>query len=457
MKFLGWEISRAQKALNSVDANRGWFSIIRESFPGAWQTNTEIKFDSVMSHHAVFACQTLIAGDASKLRVKLVEKDSNGIWTETENAAYSPVLRKPNHFQTRIQFWESYFLSKLQRGNTYALKERDNRDVVVALYVLDPMQVKPLVSDSGDVFYELKQDHLAGLTEATVTVPASEIIHDRFNCMFHPLVGVSSIFANGLTATQGLSIQTNAKRFFENSATPGGILTAPGAIGDDTAARLKEHWEANYKGEKAGRVAVLGDGLKFERMTMTSVESQMIEQLKWSAEVVCSTYHVPPYKIGVGALPSFNNVQALNTEYYSQCLQVLLESAEECLDEGLGIGGPWGSKVGTEFDIENLLRMDTVTQMDVLDKAVKAAVYSPNEARAKVDKAPVEGGDSPMIQQQNYSLAALAKRDAKEDPFGKEAPAKPPVDEPEEDDTEEQSRALMAHFEKELANVSYRH
>ncbi len=30
---------------------------------------------------------------------------------------------------------------------------------------------------------------------------------------------------------------------------------------------------------------------------------------------------------------------------------------------------------------------------------------------------PVAGGDSPMLQQQNFSLAALAKRDAKEDPF----------------------------------------
>jgi phage portal protein BeeE len=63
----------------------------------------------------------------------------------------------------------------------------------------------------------------------------------------------------------------------------------------------------------------------------------LIEQLKWTAEVVCSTYHVPPYKIGIGAMPVYNNVQALNTEYYSQCLQVLIEAIELCLDEGLGM------------------------------------------------------------------------------------------------------------------------
>jgi phage portal protein BeeE len=40
------------------------------------------------------------------------------------------VLRKPNRFQTRIQFLESWALSKLSRGNTYVLKQRDNRNVV---------------------------------------------------------------------------------------------------------------------------------------------------------------------------------------------------------------------------------------------------------------------------------------------------------------------------------------
>jgi phage portal protein BeeE len=155
---------------------------------------------------------------------------------------------------------------------------------------------------------------------------------------------------------------------------------------------------------------------------MTNVEGQMIEQLKWSAEVVCSVYHVPPYKVGVGPLPSYNNVQALNVEYYSQALQSHIEEIEELLDNALGIG--WGEGMGTEFDTENLLRMDSTTQVTVIRDAVGAGVMSPNEGRAKFDLKPVTGGESPYLQQQNYSLEALAKRDAQADPF---APAKPPA------------------------------
>ena len=168
----------------------------------------------------------------------------------------------------------------------------------------------------------------------------------------------------------------------------------------------------------------------------------MIENLKWSAEVVCSVYHVPPYKVGVGALPSYNNVQALNVEYYSQALQSHIEEIEELLDHALGIG--WGEGLGTEFDTDTLLRMDSVTQMDVLQKS--AGILSPNEQRKKLDLVPKKGGDSPMLQQQDFSLEALAKRDAQADPFAPNTPAPPPpAQDPQVDDT-----ALAAMFALEL-------
>lgn len=418
MKILGLTISRTKKdkALSPVDDNRGWIRIL-EPFIGAWQKNVHVDFNCALSYHAVYACITLIASDIAKLRVKLVQQDNNGIWSETTNPAYSPVLRKPNDFQNRIQFWEYWILSKLTRGNTYVLKVRDNRGVVTALYVLDPCRVQVLVSDSGDVFYQLSNDPLNGIGQAAITVPAREIIHDRMNCIYHPLVGTSPIFASGIAAMQGLAIQNNQARFFMNRSMPGGIITVPGAISDDTAKRLKASWEANYSGEKSGKVAVLGDNMKFEPVAMNAVDSQLIEQLKWSAETVCSTFHVPGWKIGVSPLPAYGNVQAANVDYFSRAIHYLIEAAEECLDDGLGIGWANGTNIGVEFDTDGLLRMDTATQMTVLKDGVSAGVMAPNEARRKIDLMPVAGGDAPYLQQQNYSLEALSKRDAKDDPF----------------------------------------
>lgn len=398
----------SEKALSQVPASRGWWPVIGESFAGAWQRNVEVKFDTAMQFNSVFACQTLIAGDIAKLRVRLVQQDSDRIWSETTNSAYSPVLRKPNHFQNRIQFFESWVLSKLSRGNTYVLKARDGRSVVQKLFVLDPTRTRPLIAPSGDVYYELATDHLSGVTEGTVTVPASEIIHDRFNCLFHPLVGLSPVFAAGLAAMGGAAIQNSQALFFENGSQPGGILTAPSHIDQEVADRLKEYWDANFTGKNRGKVAVLGDGLKFEAMAVKAVDAQLVEQLKLAAEIVCSVYHVPPYKVGVGAMPSANNLQALNVEYYSQCLQRHIEDIELCLDDGLGTG----EKLGTEFDTDQLLRMDSAAQMEVLEKAKSVMTLDERRARLELKKMPT-GGSTVYMQQQDHSLEAIAARDAR--------------------------------------------
>src|SRR5215510_9942398 len=154
----------SRKALNSLPYSPDYryvHPIIQDPFPGAWQRNLEIRNDTAASFHADFACKTLIARDIAKLRVKLAEKDENDIWSETTNPAFSPVLRRPNDYQTRNQFFECWALSKLSRGNTYILKVRDQRNVVTELHVLDPSRVQPLVADDGSVYYRLSSDYLA--------------------------------------------------------------------------------------------------------------------------------------------------------------------------------------------------------------------------------------------------------------------------------------------------------
>lgn len=432
--------------VSAVRPGAGWWRIY-ESFTGAWQRNVVVDQQLVWAYHAVFSCMTLIASDISKLPIRLVELTDDGLWQEVKNSpAFQPVLRKPNFFQTRIQFWEGWILSKLMSGNTYALKLYDDRGVVTELIVLNPWRVTVLVADSGDVYYELLADPLGGLNHERMVVPARDIIHDRYNCLFHPLVGLSPIFACGVAAMHGIAIQDNATTFFGNNSMPGGILMVPGAIDDPTADRLAQAWENNYSGAGRGKIAVLADGMKFEGLSMSAEDSQLIEQLKWTGEVVCSTFHVPPYKIGIGQMPTYNNIQALNVEYYSQCLQALIEAAELVLDEGLGLAVPKsGRLMGTEFDIDNLLRMDTAAQVSAEKEAVSAGIKSPNEARRRFELPGVDGGESPYLQQQNYSLAALAKRDAQEDPFGtKTPPAAPALPAPEEKPDPEEAEAAKS-------------
>src|SRR5690606_37064681 len=102
-----------------------------------------------------------------------------------------------------------------------------------------------------------------------------------------------------------------------------------------------------------------------------------------------------------GPMPSYNNVQALNQEYYAQCLQRLIIDMQTLLDEGLEVA----ENEGFRFDLDALLMMDAQTQINVLKEGIGAALMKPNEGRQRLNLPPVEGGDTPYLQQQNYSLA----------------------------------------------------
>lgn len=460
MNIPGMKFFKAVKkalTLSGIDDRGGWRSIIRDWYPGAWQNNEEISQITALCNFAVYSCVTLISSDIGKMKPLLKKRTADGIWEETSVPAFSPVLRRPNRYQNIIQFIEWWIMSKLCYGNTYVLKEYDARNVVVALYILNPNLVQVMETNDGAVYYQLSPDKLSGLQE-TVLVPASSIIHDRMNCLFHPLVGVPPLYANAIAAMSGITLQRASSNFFKNGAQPGGILSAPGAISDETAERMKQYFLTEFTGDKSGNVAILGDGLKFEQMQATAVDSQLVEQLKLNAEIICSTFHVPPFKIGFAAIPAGQKIEDMNQIYYSDCLQTLIENLELCLDEGLSLPDNYG----IECDLEKLLRMDNATLYKTLGEAVKGCIMKPNEARKKVNLPPTPGGDTIYMQQQNFSLEALSKRDALADPFATQTTPEPEVIpasveavEPEDDNEESQKSAQIfaLFFERELKQL----
>lgn len=416
-----------------------WWPIVQEPFTGAWQQDGSISQEDQLSSPVVYSCITLIANDIGKLQPRIVKKTSEGIWEEIDqNHPNWRALKKPNRYQNHIQFKQWWITSKLRSGNAYALKERDARGMVKSLYLLDPSRVTPLITDDGEVYYELMQDNLSRIKQSSVIVPASEIIHDRMNCLYHPLVGMSPLHAAAIAAGIGIKIQNNTLHFFGNQSRPSGILVAPGAISKETADMMKTKWQENYNGSGFGGTAVLADGLRFEPVSTKAVDSQLIETLRWSDERVCSVFHVPSYKVGVGAPPSYNNIEALDRAYYSECLQSLIEEMEIALDDGMEMDT---FSMGVELDLNGLMRMDSKTQMETIEAGIRAKALTINDARLRLNQKPLDGGDTVYMQQQDYPLDVIKNNElaAKQEPAAPVIPAK----EPEEDETDKAVSAML--------------
>jgi len=433
VRIFGLDI-RIRKSADDVahwtEESGGWWPIIREGYAGAWQQNIAIRRETLLAFTPVYACMTRIATDIGKMPMQLVEQTIDEIWVKVNR--YSPlgaVVRKPNDYQSQSQFLQQWIISKLLAGNAYILKQRDNRGVVVKLFPLDPTRVRPLITPDGSIYYNLGMDPLSELIEATTVAPASEIIHDRMPGLFHPLIGTSPIFACSLPAAQGHAMQRASAAFFKNMAQPSGVLSAPGAISDETADRLKKDWSEKFQGKNVGRVAVLGDGLKFDPITITAQAAQATEQLKLSAEQVCTAFNVPAFMVGVAPVPAIPGIEALTQLYWSQCLQTHMEGIETGMTEGLELYDSTAKlEVAVRLDLSVLLRMDTSTRYTAWKTAISGGWLAPNEARKRENLRPAKGGDTPYMQQQNYSLAALAERDAAGPPSASAVPALPAPD-----------------------------
>ena len=409
-----WFGKKSLQSVNYGSSSYGlWSSLVQEPYSGAWQKNEELKNRNKVEFYALFACISLISKDMGKMPILLKQKRQD-VWVEAKTPrALKGLMERPNKYQNWQQFNEQWTCSLLLRGNTYVLKKRDAFGNIIELIILNPDLVQAMVADGiGDVFYQIGRDNLADTNN--ITLPASEIIHDRINAFYHPLVGISPITACALATGTGENILSNSYGFFKNSSRPSGYLSADGAMPRDKAMAIRDAWNSTYSGENIGKTALLSDGVKYTQISVSATDAQLIEQLKMSGNIVCTAFGVPPNKIHLTDAKS-SSVALTNEAYYSDCLQSYIEARENLIDDALSLKD-YGIQCFMELDY--LIRMDNMGKISFYKEAVGSGILSPNEARAKLGYLPVKGGESPMIQQQNYSLEALAKRDASDNPFG---------------------------------------
>jgi HK97 family phage portal protein len=442
MKFFGLTIGREKRAPESLNTVSGWrdgWRRILEPFSGAWQQNVEEKRGDLLTYPTLYACINRLTSDIGKLAFLLRRLTAEGIWVSATNSAYDPVLRKPNHYQTPGQFREYWLLTKLVNGNSYILKRRDARGVVIELYVLDPERVLPMVSDAGEVYYQLYTSPLNTLPEGypaeNLIVPASEIIHDRCMTIHHPLIGVPPVASAHWPALKNMKIMRSATEFFANNAQPGGILTAPAGMSEADAAAVQTYWATNFSGGNAGKVAIVGADMKFTAFAMKSIDSQVVEQLRYSDEQICQPFGIPPFMVSIGTIPSGLGVDGVYQLYYQNALQTHIEHMESLLDEGLKVAAP----LGIELDLGPLLRMDAAKRADVETKLVGGGIKTPNEGRLPFNLPPLTGGDTVYMQQQDIPLeqARLNKID-------QPAPPAPSAPDPDDQAAIDEAKAIIA-------------
>lgn len=425
-----WAVSRIERATNVPARGPQWLWPTGNGDrgpPGSWQMNRNAPgrgFD-LMAFSAVYACVNTIASDIAKLPVQIFELEDDGSRTLLRDDFYAELMRVPNDYQTAADFIQTFVQSYLMQGNTYCYcGQRNGRGEVTALHVLNPTRTTPLINDeTGAVFYECRRDVLAGLMDEMQVVPERDMIHHRLPLLpGYPLIGVTPIFAASASSGLGLQILRESQQFFGNASRPSGLLSTDQPMDEDLAQRLKQKWDEAYRGQEFGKTALLSGGMKWQPLTITAQDAQLIEQLRYSVEDVARVFRVPPFMLGDMSKVSYRNTEQLGRAYLTNCIGWHIEALQQRFARAFD----FTRRFELRFDLSAMLRTEIDVRFAAYNQGISGGWISPNEVRAQEGLPPAEGGEEPRMQMQ---MVPLSQADGPPEP----APAPAPADAPEED------------------------
>ena len=409
----------------SSQGNPGWWGAGDRGPPGSWQRNIggPHRGYELTAFSAVYSCVNVIASDIAKLPVQVWAVDlDRGTREIRRRDYYAALMREPNGYQTAADFMQTFVQSYLLQGNTFCYcGDRNARGEVQSLHVLNPHKVITLIDhDTGEIFYECGENHLAQLGPNTV-VPERDMIHHRLPLLpGYPLLGVTPIFAASASSALGLRILQDSQQFFGNSSRPSGVLSSPQHISDDLKTRLKEEWDQAYRGAEFGKTAVLTGGMTWQPLTITATDAQLIDQLRYSVEDVGRVFRLPPFLLGDMSKVSYRNTEQMSRAYLSNCIGWHIEALQQRLQRAFDFPASFEIR----FDLSAFLRTEIDVRFAAYTQSLNAGWQSINEVRASEGMEPVPGGDEPRVQMQYVPLS-----NATGPPPGPEpAPTTDPVD-----------------------------
>ena len=369
-------------------------------------------------------------------------------------SALSRLLRSPNGYQTPSDFLVHLVRSLLLTGNSYWVAQRNDRNEVMALHWTDPKscRVREVAVDGQvfrEVFYEIGT---SGVGSRSLVVPARDVFHVKLATPRHPLVGETwlAALAYELAARGAMNLATQA--FASNMSRPSGVLTTDMTLTKPQVDELRTRWDDQARGMNAGGTPILTSGLKFQSISVSNQDAQIIEQLKLNDQTIAAVFGVPAILLGISGSNTQKSAEAVMNEWLASGLGWLINHIEVALDAFIGLNQLPAGREWTEFDTRALLRSAFKDRIDGLARAVQGGIYSPNEARLLEGLPAADEGDEPRLQAQVVPISAWNQPK----PAMPTAPAAaPPAAANDDQATDEDKVALaFAVIQREVAHAA---
>jgi HK97 family phage portal protein len=200
--------------------------------------------ENAMRATAVYACVRILAESVAGLPLHVYRrKENGGKERDKSHPLYALLHDAPNPEMTSFVFRETLMSHLALWGNAYAQIIRDGTGTVRGLYPLLPQNMRVWRDENGELRYDYRSSKNGGITP----LKRYDVLHIP-GISFDGLKGLSPIDLAKNAIGVSISTERYGAKFFENDASPGGVLTHPGKINDPD--KLKASWKDLYSGSK---------------------------------------------------------------------------------------------------------------------------------------------------------------------------------------------------------------
>lgn len=347
----------------------------------------------------VWACVRLIAETIATLPLALYENADDAAVVAKSHPLHSVISRHPNSEQTPVEFWECVVGSLLIHGNAFLHVARSAGRVISLEFML-PQNVTVRRLENGDIQYTYIDT--SGRRHIMV---GSEVMHIR-GFGTDPLQGLSPLCMGRQVIGAAMAADESASRMFANGMKLGGVLSTDQVLKPGQREEVRDSMVQQFTGAvNAGKTMVLEAGMKYQQVSMTPEDAQMLQTRGFNVEEICRWFRVPPWMVGhsaQGATKWGSGMEQEMIAFLSFTLLPWMKRIEQSINRWLLSPGERHDYFA-KFNPEGLLRADSAARAAFYSSMVQNGIYTRDDCREK-ENLPRRGGNADALTVQSNLL-----------------------------------------------------
>lgn len=392
-----------------------------------------------MNEAVYYACIKVLSESLGKLPLKIQQyTPENGIRVAREHPYYRMLNERPNRYMSASTFWSLMEKCRNHYGNAYAYIDTRAPLAHPQLWPIDPPAVQVwydnarMLKDVPDVYYRVQTG------QGLLVLGSEEVLHFKSFDTLDGLVGISVREQLASVIKGNIKAQEYLNKLYESGMTAKAVLQYTGGLKDANVEALTKGMEAYAKGELKDKgienIIPIPMGMSLIPLNLKLADSQFLEIKQNTALQIASAFGIKPYQVGDYTKSSYASAEAQQLSFLIDTLLFNVKHYEEEIAYKLLYDAETANGYHVKFNTGVILRADQRTQVETLVSAVSNFIYTPNEAREKLDLPSRPGGDQLIGNGSTVPLTFVGKQYN----TAKPAEEKPEEDSPPKDDDSDQ-------------------